>query len=107
MPGTTTPEPMPLEHVTEHAQSLAVEHRDVGGRSERAAGAGQEPAHELGVVEPGEELGGAFALGALHHVDDPAPPPGGPGSASSSASARAIRIPPADGGGLVSTSRPR
>src|SRR5579884_2351713 len=32
---------------------------------------------------------------------------GGPGASSSSASEWAIRIPPADGGGLVSTSRPR
>ncbi len=86
--------------------ALAVEHRDVGGRPERRA-ARQEPLDELRVVESLEELGRALGLRPLHRVHDLRDARAGRARASSSASAWASRIPPADGGGFVTTSRPR
>ena len=108
MPGTTTPEQEPLEQVTEQAQpsrsSTAMWVVEPSGPRDGAAA--QEARNELRVVEPGEELGRALALRPLHDLDDPLEPRR-PGFGVEQPSARAIRIPPADGGGLVSTSRPR
>ena len=106
MPGTTIPEPSPFEHVTEHAQpsrsstAMCVVEPSLPLRPRKRA-------DELGVGEPLEELRRALVLGALHHLHERFERRAAAGSASSSASACAIRIPPADGGGLVSTSRPR
>ena len=69
VPGTTTPEHDPFEHVTEHAQpsrsSTATCVVDPSGRAAR-----QEPLDELRVVEPVEELGRALGLRPLHRVHD-------------------------------------
>ena len=105
----------PFEQVTEQAQPsrsstamwVVEPSRRPAIRARRSAPRSRKRAHELGIVEPGQELGRALALGPLHHRDDLPRRGAGQGSASSSASARAIRMPPAEGGGLVRTSRPR
>ena len=103
VPGTTTPEPSPLVHVTAHASP-------------------SPSSTETCVVEP--ELRREEALGEAR-LARPAANSGvrvglRSAIASTSSAARrrgrrveprrarsASRIPPADGGGLVSTSRPR
>ena len=104
VPGTTIPAPSPFEHVTLHAPPARVDHRDVRRRAEPA---GEEALGEARLVEPVEERGRALALRRVHRGDERLQRRRAGGSRSSSASASAISVPPADGGGFVSTSRPR
>ena len=104
VPGTTSPEPVPFEQVTlAHMPSPSTAVMWVVEPSRSAA---EEALGEALVVEAGEELLRALGLGRLHRRDHGLEV-GRPPARSSSASANAIRIPPGDGGGLVSTSRPR
>ncbi len=93
MPGTTTPEPVPFEQVTEAQLPCGVEHGDVGGRAEpvlgtaRAAMAadpgaaadpfgdlvevgGEKPLHVGLVVEALMEVVGSPGVGRLRRGDE-------------------------------------
>ena len=103
MPGTTTPEPSPFVHVTAHARPAAsttemcvVE--PIREASSRCAYPGSpRPSTNCGVRS-------AWAASIARTTSASG---GGDGAWSSSASDRPSRMPPADGGGFVSTSRPR
>jgi hypothetical protein len=87
VPGTVTPEPVPLEQVTEQAQPSA-------------------SSTEVCVVEPGP-LTDAGAMAAASSAAATSRTSGARSMASRWASARTSLLPPALGGGFVKTSRPR
>ena len=105
VPGTTRPEPSPFVHVTEHA-------RPSPSRTEMCV---VEPRREAsrrsakpGLDEALDERGRAQRLGLLHDGDDVDARTARPSERSSRrAMASASSVPPADGGGLVRTVRPR
>ena len=105
VPGTTSPQPSPLVQVTAQARPSAstTEMCVVDPRREARKPRRGSP----GAASPSTNSGVRSACTRLHRVDELARPPADPCVRSSSASASAISTPPAVGGGLVSTSRPR
>ena len=106
VPGTTSPEPSPLVHVTAHAppspsstETCVVEPR-LGG---------EEAIGKPGSASPATKAGVRACLRLRHRVDaaPPATAPPGRDAPSRRASASASSVPPADGGGLVSDGRGR
>ena len=103
VPGTTMPEPSPFVHVTEHArpspsmtEMCVVE--PIRDASSRAPNAGS----------PSPSTNSAVRAACASSIARTTSASGGGDSVwSSSCSDTASRIPPADGGGFVSTSRPR
>ena len=74
----------------------------------RAQARGQQALGEAGLDEPLDERRRAQRLGLLHDGDDVDARHGAPSERSSRrAMASASSVPPADGGGLVRTVRPR
>ena len=103
VPGTTMPEPSPLVHVTEHARPAASSTEmcvvePIREPSRRRAKPGSaRPSSNCAV-----RTAWAASIARTTIAAD-----GGEPDSSSSRSDRASRMPPAEGGGLVSTSRPR
>ena len=115
MPGTTTPEHEPFEHVTDAQRAVGVHHGDVrGGAQPRAHLAGHRVERVLGeealevALAPSPSRKSSSRARLVEAITSAiASVAGGRSMRSSMPSASAIRIPPEDGGGLVSTSRPR
>ena len=104
VPGTTRPEPSPFVHVTEHArpspsrtEMCVVEPRREASRRSAKPGS-TSPSTKAGV-----RSAWASSMTATMSTADGAPSE----RSSRRAMASASSVPPADGGGLVSTVRPR
>ena len=103
MPGTTSPQPSPFVHVTAHAQpSSSAAEMWVVAPSRLAVKRSRKPGSASPARKAGVRSACAASIAATTAATD-----GGGTSRSSSASARASRIPPALGGGFVSTVVPR
>ena len=104
MPGTITPELAPLLHVTEHAMPSR-------SRTATCVVEPSRPDARNASPKPGwsscSRNSGVRAAWVCSIADTIAATLAGFGPRSSSVSARAIRIPPAEGGGFVRISRPR
>ena len=105
VPGTTRPEPSPFVHVTEHArpspsrtEMCVVEPRREASRRSAKPGS-TRPSTKAGV-----RSAWASSMTATMSTAGPARPSE---RSSRRAMASASSVPPADGGGLVRTARPR
>ncbi len=104
VPGTTRPEPSPLVQVTEQASPPASTTLTCVVEPRLAArNLSMKPGSASSAVNCGVRSSWTVSITSTSRAAEGSPSP----SASRSSKARARRIPPADGGGLVSTSRPR
>ena len=103
MPGTTIPEPSPLEHVTPQAQPSASSTEMCVVEPSREA---RKRSWKPSWARPSRNSGVARVLRRLHHLDQP-PDVRRAGAALEQRERVGDEDPAAAGGGLVSTSRPR
>ena len=103
VPGTTTPEPSPFVHVTEQAHpSVSITEMWVVDPSRPAMKRSRKPGASSPSRNAGVRSSCARSIAATISSTE-----GGGSERSSSASAYPSSVPPALGGGFVSTSRPR